>query len=116
MGSWEADESFNFRIADTTAKEVNLIFERFFDDSIRILFNSHEVLSKRIKTNTNISVVNDEFKILYDQHSNPLIEIVLIEKNRKISFKPKHGYILCYVDRIDSTWSLEFSNYQRMYY
>jgi len=112
----KSDESFQFKIADTTVKEVNLIFERLFDDSIKILLNSQEVISRRIKTTTNLSVVNDEFKVLYSQHSNPLIEILLIEKNKKISFKPKVGFILCYIDRINGNWLLDFSNYQRMYF
>lgn len=110
------EESYNMKVSDTSLKVVNLIFERMFDDSIKVYLNSSEIVAKKIKTDKNVSVVNEEFKIDYHQLINPKIEIWLIEKNKKISFAPKQGYTLCYLNRYNNIWSLEFSNYQRMYY
>jgi hypothetical protein len=109
------EESYNLKVSDTTAKVLNLTFEQGFDDSIKIFIDSKEVFSKKILTLKNIPVVDEEFKINYDSQ-NSLIEILLVNKNRKISFKPMPGYRICYLNRLLEIWSLEFSNYQRVYY
>ena len=110
------EESYNFKVKDTTVEEINLIFERVFDDSIKVFLDSKEIFSRKVKTLKNSAVVDDEFKVNYVGHTKPLIEIFLIGKNKRISFSPKKGYAICYVNRTNNLWSLEFSNYQRMYY
>jgi hypothetical protein len=110
------EDNKNSKIKDTTLKVLYLIFERQFDDSIKILFDNKEIYSKRIKTIKNLSVVDDEFSINYTKAETGFIEIILINKNRKISFNPKQGFALCYLSRLGNLWNLDFSNYQRSYY
>ena len=110
------EESQKLKVKDTTLKILHLIFERQFDDSIKIFFDKKDIYCKNIKTIKNLSVVDDEFSINYNNAENSLIEIILINKNKKISFRPKVGFALCYLSRLGTSWNLDFSNYQRTYY
>ena len=112
----KSEESYLYKVNDTTRNKINLIFEISFDDSVHIDINSKNIYKKRILTERNLSVVNQEFNIEFINYVNPVIQISLIEKKKTILFHPKLGYLLCYVSRINDVWSLEYSNYQRVYY
>lgn len=108
-------EEYKFKYQDTAIGEINLVFEMQFDDSIQITLNSKPIASKRIKTKANLSVVEDVFSINYKTEDS-LITVYSVDKKRKASFRPKEGYLFGYINRVDTLWAVEYSNYQRMYY
>lgn len=110
------EEAHDLKLSDTATTILNLIFEREFDDCIKVFLNAKELYCKKITTVKNLSVVNAEFGIPYAVENKPLIEILQLNERRKIAFNPKQGYLLCYLNRINDIWTLEFSNYQRIYY
>lgn len=111
-------EEYQFKAPDTTEKVLHLTFEQYFDDSVQIYLNGIQLFSSKMKTNRMLSMVQieNDIKIEYEKVPNPIIEIRLIEKLRKIIFKPFAGYVYCFVNRFSPFWNLEYSNYCRIYY
>lgn len=112
------EESYKFKVRDTTEHSVSLIFEREFNDSIEVFCNEKKIISRKMKTNKFSSVVEseDEFRVDYKPCNDPVLTIYMTGKKRKVQLKVMHGYKICYITRILDIWGFHFSNYMRIYY
>lgn len=112
----KTEESYLYKINDTIQNRINLIFETSFNDSIQIDVDGKTIYTKVIVTEKKLSVVNQEFVVNTNNDTSPSICIRLMESKKLISFRVKKGYAICYLSRQNEIWSLEYSNYQRLYY
>lgn len=106
------------KVLDTLKREVQLVFELKFDDSICIVMNSAKLYEKRIKTSRAVSVVEDEFIVDYSGSDTiPFVQIVLVDKKKCIQFRPLLGYRFVYIvrDEKEGVWGFQYSNYYRDY-
>lgn len=89
-----------------------LIFERSFDDSIICEQEGKVIYTGRIKTNRNISAVNLKLKIKKSCKTN----IFFVERKEKLVFVDKTSYSYGYINRVDSLYSITYSNCDFAYY
>jgi hypothetical protein len=103
-------------VQDSLQKEVKLVFEQDFNDTIAILLNDSLFTTGVFKTKNNLGVSLNIISIDYSKFEKvPRISIVLISKNDCESFYPRVGKRLAYINRIEGAWSIALSNALREY-
>jgi hypothetical protein len=104
-------------LKDTLLKKINLIFEQTFDDSAVIMIDKKVLYQTRIKTRKFLGVSDSSFSINYSQYAKPpKISIYLTDKKACVSFYPKEGKQLAYINyHFQAGWSIELSNLTREY-
>lgn len=103
-------------IKDSLQKKIKIIFEQDFNDKISVLTNNKIVFAKKIKTNRSLGVCLEMITIDYSKFIH-LPKISIIQSNNKdcISFYPKLGKRIAYINYSKGSWSVELSNIIREY-
>ena len=97
-------------------KKLEIVFEMDFNDSIYIYCGTKIIQHKKIETNKPLGVSRETVKIDYSNYKDtPRISIFLKKKNDCISFFPKRGKRMAYINHINGAWSVELSNIIREY-
>jgi glycosylphosphatidylinositol transamidase (GPIT) subunit GPI8 len=114
----QLDESFNLKIKDTTKKHLQIVFELNFDDSILICLDDSVLYKKKVKSDSKLSMVNEQFEVDYSAYNKtPTIFIFLLKARKYIEVRPELGYRIVFINRLNGEpWELTFSNYPRLYY
>lgn len=109
-------EEDRYRLSDTLSQKVDLVFEQSFDDTVVIMVDSCVKYKSVIKTKKFVGVCDSSFLIDYSRYNNiPLVSIYLINKNVCISFRPRKGQRIAYINYLCGAWSIELSNVVRGY-
>ena len=96
-------------------KNVNnryLIFEKYFDDSIKVIVEKKIIANKLIKTNKRIEASN-EF-ITFETKGSQKIYIYINKKCYFFNLKKRYKYY--YFNHFEDKIGIQYSNYQREYY
>lgn len=97
-------------------KEIYLIFEIDFNDTVSVVVNNIEKKRIFIKTNKSLSAVETPVKV--DIPENKFnIELNLIKANDCVKFIPKEKYKYLFIQRTpEGNWFVQYSNYMREYH
>ena len=103
-------------LTDTLSKKIALIFEQTFDDSVVIKVDTRILYKAKLKTRKFLGVCDSSFNVDYSGYAKPpKISVFLPGRKECISFYPKHGKQLAYINLIQKGWSIELSNLVREY-
>ena len=103
-------------VKDSMIQQIQIIFERSFNDSVYIFCDQQLQNIKRIKTNETMGVNPEIVTIDYLKLKKiPKISVVLKNENKCISFYPIKGKQIAYINHINNGWSVELSNIMREY-
>ncbi len=103
-------------IKGISKKELRLVFEQEFNDSLLILFNDSVFTTGFLKTEKNLGVCLNFISIDYSRFRKvPKISIFLSSKRDCISFYPRIGERIAYINNVEGGWSIELSNFLRDY-
>jgi hypothetical protein len=104
------------KINEKAKESIALVFEMQFNDSIVIKLNDSIWVSKKIVTSPILSMVGEVFEFDLRRYKNaPIVTILLPAVKKYIMFTPVKGYGIVYLNRMNSSWSLEYSNYGKLY-
>jgi hypothetical protein len=103
-------------VKDSSKKELRLVFEQNFNDKTTILLNDSLFTTSIFKTEKNLGVCLNIISIDYSAFKKiPKISIILSSKDECISFYPRIGERIAYINHIEGAWSIELSNVLRDY-
>lgn len=104
-------------IQDSTPSKIKIIFEQNFNDSICILCDHDVIKANRFKTTRGLGVCTDVVKIDYSKYKEiPRISIIIVgDSSDCISFYPRKGKQIAYINHVSNAWSIELSNVIREY-
>jgi hypothetical protein len=104
------------KINEKAKESITLVFEMQFNDSIVIKLNDSIWVSKKIMTSPTLSMVEEVFELDFRRYKNvPIVTILLPDVKKYIMFIPVKGYGIVYLNRMNSSWILEYSNYGKLY-
>jgi hypothetical protein len=113
--SYNPSESFDL-LKDSLTKNLKLVFEQHFNDTISIFVNDRLFKIGFFKTAENLGVCPNTVSIDYSAFKGvPNISIVLHSKNGCISFYPREDKRIAYITCIEGGWSVDLSNVMRRY-
>ena len=103
-------------VKDSSKKELRLVFEQDFNDSLLILLDDSLFTTGFFKTQRNLGVCLNDISIDYSTYREvPKISIMLSSERDCISFYPRKGKRIAYINYIQGGWSIELSNILRDY-
>ena len=97
---------------DKKVQTKYLIFEKYFNDSIKVVQNEKTIASKFIKTDRNIEA-STEFITIESKTSQKLY---IYLKGKCYFFYLKKRYKYYYFNQFENNIGIQYSNYQREYY
>lgn len=94
-------------------KEIGIVFEEKFNDSIVIYLNDIEKYRAKIKT-SRIGVCANQF-FLKREHFSDKVSILFVDMNLNIEFKVNGFFAMCYINRLWGEINVVLSNHYRVY-
>lgn len=103
-------------IADSLRSQLKIIFEQSFDDSVYVFIDNSFFQVSSIITNKLLGVSPQFITIDYSAYKKlPKLSFVLVKGKECISFYPRKGKQMAYINYLDGAWSIELSNIMREY-
>jgi hypothetical protein len=103
-------------VNDSSQRELKIVFEQDFNDKISIFLDDRCLVTDTFKTNRNLGVCLNTISIDYSKFIKmPKISVILNSKNNCVSFYPRLGKRIAYINCIEGAWSIELSNVLRDY-
>jgi hypothetical protein len=108
--------SDDFILKDSLQKKIKIVFELNFDDKVWIFANNKMFFTGNIKTVRNLGVSLEMVDIDYSKFlQTPRISIIVGNPSNCVSFFPRLGKRIAYVNFLQGAWSIELSNIIREY-
>lgn len=103
-------------IQDSLRSQLKIVFEQDFNDSIYIFVGDILLQVNHIVTDRLLGVSPQFVTIDYSMHEKmPKVSFVLKNGKECVSFYPKRGKQMAYVNFLNRAWSVELSNIMREY-
>jgi hypothetical protein len=103
-------------IKDSLRAQMKIIFEQDFDDSIYVFVDDVFFQVNHIETDRLLGVSPQFVTIDYSTYKKlPKLSFVLKKGEECISFYPRRGKQMAYINCLNGAWSVELSNIMREY-
>ncbi|HEY8387905.1 MAG TPA: hypothetical protein VIK74_04840 [Parasegetibacter sp.] len=103
-------------IQDSLRAQLKIAFEQDFNDSVYVFVGDILIQVNHIVTDRLLGVSPQFITIDYSMYEKmPKVSFVLKRAKECVSFYPKRGKQMAYVNYLNGAWSIELSNIMREY-